>query len=325
MKYIFESAFEPYIVGLIKQKRSDGFIYEVGEYHLKKFDEFCVSFFPEAISITHEIASKWAKIRETEGENYRNRRVDTLRQLSLYILSLDHEAYVPRAINKGSKPVLYIPSREEMSAFFVVLDSWECCNRNHHCKHIASEYKVIFRLYYCCGLRLSEARLLKKENVDLDKGILSILGSKGNKDRLVYLPPDGTQMLADYLLNIEAILPNSPWLFPGQDSKKPLHGSAIQRRFKNCWNRLPSALSAFKPPTPHCLRHAFVVERMNDWMRQGLNTQELLPYLSKFLGHKSPSETFYYYHLITNAFAIIRERDTVSSRVIPEVFDYEEI
>ena len=323
MKYTFKSAFEPYIVGLIKQKRSDGFIYESGEYHLKKFDEFCVSFFPDAVSITHEIASKWANIRETEGEHYRNRRVDTLRQLSLYILSLGYESYVPRSNNQGPKPVLYIPSREEMSAFFAELDSWEW--RNRLGKRLVSEYSVIFRLYYCCGLRLSEARLLKKKDVDFDKGILTILSSKGNKDRLVYLPPDGTQMLADYLSNIESVLSKSQWLFPGLSFKIPLSSSAIWRRFKNCWNRLPFAANTYKPPSPHCLRHAFVIERMNDWMRQGLNTQELLPYLSKYLGHKSPSETFYYYHLVTNAFAVIREKDTVSSRVIPEVMDYEEI
>jgi len=323
MKYTFESAFAPYIVGLINQKRSDGFIYDSGEYHLKKFDEFCVSFFPDAVSITHEVASKWAGIRETEGEHYRNRRVETLRQLSLYILSLGHEAYVPKSIGKGPKPILYIPSREEMSAFFAELDSWECCDPCG--KRTVSEYKVIFRLYYCCGLRLSEARLLKKEDVDFEKGILTILGSKGNKDRLVYLPADGTQMLTDYLLNIEAVLPNSPWLFPGQCSKKPLHASTIWSRFKNCWKRLPFAANAYKSPTVHGLRHAFVIERMNDWMRQGLDTQELLPYLSKYLGHKSPSETYYYYHLVSNAFTVIREKDTVSSRVIPEVLDYEEI
>lgn len=323
MKYTFESAFEPYIVGLINQKRSDGFIYVSGEYHLKKFDQFCVSFFPSVKSITQEIASKWANIRETEGEHYRNRRVGALRQLSLYMLSLGYEAYVPRNINNGPKPVLYIPSRVEMSAFFAELDSWEC--RDHCGKRTVIEYRVIFRLYYCCGLRLSEARLLKKEDVDFDKGILTILRSKGNKDRLVYLPSDGTQILADYLLNIEALLPNSPWLFPGQDAKKPLHGSVIWRRFKDCWSRLPFAVNAYKSPTVHCLRHAFVVERMNDWMRQGLNTQELLPYLSKHLGHKSPSETFYYYHLVLNAFAVIREKDSVSGRVIPGVYDYEEI
>ena len=184
---------------------------------------------------------------------------------------------------------------------------------------------TLFRLYYCCGLRLSEARLLKKENVDFDKGILAIYKSKGHKDRLVYLPTDGRQMLNDYRHYIEKAAPHSPWLFPGQDTEKPLSAIAIQYKFRDCWNSLPFAVNAYKRPTPHCLRHAFVVDRLNDWMQQGLDTQELLPYLSKYLGHKTPSETFYYYHLVDNAFSVIRDKDTVSSRVIPEVQDYEEI
>jgi integrase len=132
-------------------------------------------------------------------------------------------------------------------------------------------------------------------------------------------------MLLDYLQSIEKSVPNTPWLFPGQDIAKPLSAAAIQRRFKACWNSLDFAANADKCPTPHCLRHAFVIERMNDWMSRGLDLQELLPYLSKFLGHKTPSETFYYYHLVNNAFAVVRDKDMVSMRVIPEVFDYEEI
>jgi len=49
----------------------------------------------------------------------------------------------------------------------------------------------------------------------------------------------------------------------------------------------------------------------------------MLPYLSRYLGHKNPLETFYYYHLVKKAFAIINEKDTVSVRVIPEVILYE--
>ena len=199
MKYTFESMFKQHIAGLIQQKRTDGFSYESDEYHLKKFDEFCVAFFPDTATVTRELASKWALIRPTEGENYRNRRVHALRQLSLYILSLGYEAYLPRNNGKAVKPVLYIPSREETSVFFTKLDSWECLD-HHFGNRTVGEYKVLFRLYYCCGLRLSEARLLKKEDVDFDRGILTILKSKGHKDRLVYLPPDGKQMLVNYLL-----------------------------------------------------------------------------------------------------------------------------
>ena len=323
MKYSFESRLKPYITGLIQQKRTDGFSYDNDEYHLKKLDEFCIAFFPDASTITRELASQWSIIRPTEGGSYRNRRVNALRQLSLYILSIGCESYVPRNNGKEPKPVIYVPSCEEVSVFLAKIDSWE--SRNYCGRRTVYEYKVIFRLYYCCGLRLSEARLLKKEDVDFNRGILTLYKSKGHKDRLVYLPVDGRQILNDYRLYIEKAAPHSPWLFPGHDIGKPLSSAAIQRRFMNCWNSLPFAANADKRPTPHCLRHAFVVERLNDWMRQGLDIQELLTYLSKYLGHKAPSETFYYYHLVDNAFSVIKDKDTVSGRVIPEVFNYEEI
>jgi len=323
MKFTYESGVQPHIIGLLQQKRADGFSYNCDEYHLKKLDEFYCTFFPDENTVTRDIAAKWAQIRMSEGENYRNRRVGVLRQLSLYILSLGIDAYLPRNNGRTVKTVLYIPSREEMTAFFEKLESWKpvghCGSRTVH------SYKLLFRLYYCCGLRLSEARLLKKEDVDSGRGMLTIFNSKGHKDRLVYLPADGREMLCDYMRYMETTVPNTQWLFPGQDISRPLSSNAIQSRFSDCWNALPFAAYADKHPTPHCLRHAFVVERINDWMFKGLDTQALLPYLSKHLGHKSPSETFYYYHLVHNAFEVIKAKDTVSGRVIPEVFDYEDL
>ncbi len=46
-------------------------------------------------------------------------------------------------------------------------------------------------------------------------------------------------------------------------------------------------------------------------------------YLSSYLGHKGPLESYYYYHLVQDAFNTIRHKDTITSRVIPEV-KYEE-
>jgi integrase len=59
-------------------------------------------------------------------------------------------------------------------------------------------------------------------------------------------------------------------------------------------------------------------------MLSGVDTQKMLAYLSKYLGHTSPTETHYYYHLVKKAFTIIKQKDTMSSRVIPEVIPYED-
>ena len=42
-------------------------------------------------------------------------------------------------------------------------------------------------------------------------------------------------------------------------------------------------------------------------------------YLSNYLGHKGPIETYYYYHQVEDVFKTVRRKDAVSARVIPEV------
>ena len=317
----YQSAFAPYIAGLIQQKRADGFIYTISEYLLKRIDVFCKENFPEADTITYELAAEWSIIKPTESRNNRDSRVSALRQLSLYMLSLGIDAYVPYNYSKSQKPVLYIPTQGEMIAFFKEMS--DRISPHPRYQRFIDESKVMFLLYYCCGMRLSEARFLKKEHVDFDDGILTIYASKGHKDRLVYLPNDGIRVVSDYLRHIEKIVPNSPWMFPGDDPSMPVSHVCVETHFKICWDRLPFAADSNKHPTPHCLRHAFVVERLNDWMQRGIEINQMHAYLSKFLGHKSPSETFYY-HLVKKAFSIIKERDKVSTRVIPEVIPYED-
>ena len=60
---------------------------------------------------------------------------------------------------------------------------------------------------------------------------------------------------------------------------------------------------------------------MNEWMKTGVKLDNMMPYLSKYLGHSSPDDTFYYYHQVEEAFSIIRQKDQSAAFVIPEVTD----
>lgn len=79
-----------------------------------------------------------------------------------------------------------------------------------------------------------------------------------------------------------------------------------------------------KRTTIRCLRHTFVVNKMNEWMKAGVDTAVMMPYLSRYLGHSSISETQYYYRTIEQAFAVVHRHDAVAERVIPEVVNYGE-
>ena len=54
-------------------------------------------------------------------------------------------------------------------------------------------------------------------------------------------------------------------------------------------------------------------------MAQGLDFDQMLPYLSRFLGHKTFNETYYYYHYVEEAAKTIQRLDKTASKVIPEV------
>ena len=83
----------------------------------------------------------------------------------------------------AAKPARYVPhiyTDRELAALFAATD------RCHYCPEVPLRHlvmPVLFRTIYACGLRCSEARLLRVADVDIDSGVLQIRDAKGGKDR----------------------------------------------------------------------------------------------------------------------------------------------
>lgn len=264
----------------------------------------------------------WAVQRPSESSGYRSQRVSFVKQLSLYMNSLGIESYVPKKFTSKETAVPHILDNEELSALFDSIDSYHPGGRFNR---LALEYKILLRLLYCCGLRISEGCFLRKEDIDLDRGTVRILHAKGDKDRLIYLPEDLRLLCKQYWeLLVEQIPEETKWVFPSMKATKPLPKTSVDRKFQQFWAVTPYASNCDKRPTVHSLRHTFVVDRMNAWMLEGRNLNTMMPYLSAHLGHSGPKDTFYYFHQVERAFQVVREKDTSSQTVIPEVIPYEE-
>jgi integrase len=73
-------------------------------------------------------------------------------------------------------------------------------------------------------------------------------------------------------------------------------------------------------PRVHDLRHTFVVHRMTQWYRQGINPQGHLPYLAAYLGHRNIHSTLVYLtitqELLQRANERFRTAETEVLRVI---------
>jgi len=58
--------------------------------------------------------------------------------------------------------------------------------------------KVVLALLYYAGLRLSEARNLRWENIDFERELIHIKQTKGEKERVVFLHQELKKLLEEY-------------------------------------------------------------------------------------------------------------------------------
>lgn len=311
--------FQPYIEGLIEQKKSLGYPYETSARHLQTFGVFCQKHYPNETTLTQEIAMRWAEKRAEEHVNGLQRRITPVRQLAKYMNRLRIEAYViPDGI--PGKLVRYVPhifSQQELQAFFAQID--RCSpSPSSPTRHLV--VPVFFRLLYCCGLRSSEARLLHVKDVDLGSGKLIVRHSKANKDRTVMLSAEVLELCRVYDSKVRRLVPERLAFFPNP------HGCHYRRSQINDWFHrfwTESGLthgSAGPPPRVHDFRHTFAVKRLNLWVREGKDLNACLPYLSLYLGHAHLTETDYYLHLIPEFFPLFREKTLEKCEaLLPEV------
>lgn len=127
---------------------------------------------------------------------------------------------MPLATPKYTSPfVPYIYSRQQLKA---LLDAVPVCQRNTLCFLSAETFRVLLLLLYGTGLRVGEVLRLRHTDVDMASGVITILGTKFHKSRLVPLGRDVHQILGQYVA--------STGRWKGQD--QPLFQSRIHQTIK---------------------------------------------------------------------------------------------
>ena len=300
----FKSKLAPYIEEMITEKQSMGFSCENLKSQLQKFDNFLVDNNLDTGLLDDNVIEEWEKRLPAEADSTRNGRLKTVDNLAEYMHELGLPASMSTTYGKVVHLVPYVPSADEISQFLQCVDS---CSVKAHGLHarVAFEYSIMFRLYFLCGMRLSEVVSLKRDNVDLKKGSIYIRHSKGDKDRYVYTSEDLRLLLNRYDRKMEACIPDREYFFPGKETGKPFAPRTLESQFRKIWDKCFPRWTG-KRPTVHSLRHAFVVERINGWAKEGKDFKVMVPALSKYLGHSSINETYYYYHMLNPREGTIR-------------------
>ncbi len=138
------------------------------------------------------------------------------------------------------------------------------------------------------GMRVSELCNLKVVDTELTSGTIWIKGGKGDKERIVLIPPNVVEVLKKYYsMQLEKNV-KGPYLFTSNKGSK-FHTSTVEKIIRN----LAEEAGIGRKVTPHTLRHTFAT----NILKNGGDIR----FIQTLLGHSSISTTEIYTHLDNEA------------------------
>ena len=164
-------------------------------------------------------------------------------------------------------------------------------------------HATLFGLLACTGMRVSEALHLSVDDVDVDRGVITIVEGKFHKSRVLPLHPSCTEALAAYRELRERRRPATGAFFvthygtPLTYSKALITFRGIARRLG--WSR---------DTRIHGLRHTFAVRKLLQWHRDGEDVDRCIGQLSTYLGHCKVHHTYWYLSAVPELMDIAADR-----------------
>ena len=183
---------------------------------LARFEAFSRSQFPESNTLTEASVQAWIVAARRRGVQPATLQglAAPVRELARWLGRRGQPTYLlPRAaLPRPTRYVPHIYTDRELAALFTQTD------RCHYCPQAPLRHlvmPVLFRTIYACGLRCSEARLLRVDDVDIDTGVLQIRDAKGGKDRQLPVSEPLRERLANYHTQVAGQPSRREWFFPG--------------------------------------------------------------------------------------------------------------
>ena len=291
--------------------------------NIKLFDHFCAEFYPSDLTLTQGMVDAWCAKRDSETNRSHGTRTRAIRMFVDYLRRRDLTDVLPPAILKAEslKYTPYAFEDDELKRFFSACDSIQPYLGRRASIIRKLTIPVFFRLLYSTGMRTTEARLLRRENVDLVRGIIDIQKSKGYDQHYVVTHDTMTSLLARYDQAINKLQPSRAYFF--QSCKGSFYSKDwVQDNFSALWNIANGSAAS---PVAYDIRHHYAIVNINSWTDDDFGFSDKLQYLSKSMGHRSIEATRYYYSIVPRLADTIKEKtEDGFNAIVPEVPDDEE-
>jgi integrase/recombinase XerD len=241
--------------------------------------------------ITTELALKWARQPGDASAGWWARRLTAVRQFARHHRAFDARTEVPPADlipYRKQRPAPHLYTTDEIVALMREASGLIRPLR-------AASYATIVGLLATTGMRVSEALALDDADLDWERDLLTIRSSKFGKSRHVPLHRTTLTALRDYLRRRDRLRPHrrSSAVFLSSTGTRVIYEN-FQHVFVGLLERTGLDRGPGRRPRIHDLRHSFAMKLLRDWHRAGVDVEPRLPRLSTYLGHVSPSTTYWY-------------------------------
>src|SRR6478609_1537522 len=248
---------------------------------LEQFFAYLASQFdaPPVNKITAMYIRSWlAEMKEDEiSSKTINRKISSLKSFFKYEMKTGGLAQTPMATittPKISKRLPVFVEQKDMATLFDYVefsDDWK-----------GRTERLVLRLFYSTGMRLSELINLKESQLDAANSQVKVLG-KGNKERIIPIAKELVDDMKQYV-NEKPVRADGVAVVFITEKGKPLQPRSVYSFVKFHLGEV----TTIQKKSPHILRHSFATHLMNNGA--DLNA------VKELLGHSSLAATQVYTH-----------------------------
>ncbi|MGE4273269.1 MAG: tyrosine-type recombinase/integrase [Desulfitobacterium sp.] len=322
--FVFTGPFKDYCSRYVSYKRDQGFKFgESSFYTLRQMDNYFKRYNLPSPLLTKKMVEDYVSRQDMESIKTQHMRMCLIRQFALFMNKIGFIFYVYPAelvpIAKTFTP--YIFTHNEINRIFNVVDHLPIIRRS---KYYHLIYPMLFRMLYGCGLRINEALSLKKKDIDLENGVLTITKAKNSTSRLIPMSWSLTAYCRRYAENMGFDMSSDGYFYPSRDAGM-YNNTPVYIKFKQFMKIAGIFPEGTVGPRVHDFRHTYAVHALEKMVKEGQDIYCTLPILSTYLGHRGIESTEKYLRLTEEAFGgLINTVAPLYRDVFPEGVYHEE-
>jgi len=250
---------------------------------------------------------EWALLPKDVKPSLWSVRLSTVRLFTQYLVGYIPETEIPEpgllhARTERACPYLYSEKQVEQ-----ILNA--CLSvQSRGLRHLT--YYTLFGVLAVTGCRIGEVVNLKDNDVNTETGIITIRGSKFGKSRYLPISTSTNSNLIAYSEKRSTYIkqPSSGNFFLSEKGT-PLTVNCVEVFYVQLSKKigLRQKDDSFGPRV-HDFRHTYAIRSIINCYKANADPNQLMPLLSTYLGHKKPSDTYWYLTNIPELMVLAAER-----------------